>query len=330
MTRALRPEGIQWPFSKEGKPANQLELITSINNIEHSNAHNAMSDVAATIEVAKLIYEKQPKLFSFLLEMRDKTKIKQLALSNQPFVYTSGTYLTEFEKTTVVVALSENEGGSGAIVYDLRYEPESWLEEVATSGSEKKPLKVMRYNHCPAIAPLSVLDEASWQRIGLDKQSVLNHYKQVIAMKETLLANYSVNEHNPIKLDVDLTIDSVDERLYDGFMPQNDKKTCTRIRDMSTEELLEYEPVFEDPRLPGLYFLYKARQVPKSQLADDRLKWEQYLEHHLLDGGDQSRYEQFMKRLQELAKQEYLDADKRYILEELALYAQSVVPLQSY
>jgi exonuclease I len=72
MTRALRPEGIEWPFDSSGKPSNRLELLTSVNNLSHESAHDALSDVNATIAVARLIFNKQPKLFKFLLEMRNK------------------------------------------------------------------------------------------------------------------------------------------------------------------------------------------------------------------------------------------------------------------
>lgn len=63
MTRALRPDGISWP-TIEGKAVNKLELITKQNGIEHLNAHDALSDVYALIEVTKLISVKQPRLFS--------------------------------------------------------------------------------------------------------------------------------------------------------------------------------------------------------------------------------------------------------------------------
>lgn len=331
MTRALRPDGIKWPFSKDGRPANRLELIASINGLEHTHAHNALSDVRASIEVARLIYEKQPKLFKYLEEMRDKQKIKDFAATNSMFVYTSGRYESEFEKTTVVTSLGECEDGSGTIVYDLRFDPEEWLS-VKPSDREKtkSPLKVMKYNHCPAVAPLSVLDDESWSRVGLTRQSVAQHHAKVPELTERLIQTLEKKSNIAPQSMLELPIDEVDARIYDGFYKEKDKKLCARIHDMSVEELLDFVPEFDDPRLPGLFFLYKARQFPKSQLADDRALWEQYLERKLLEGGDSSRYARFMKRLEELARLEYLDADKRYVLEELALYAQSVVPLQGY
>ena len=331
MTRALRPNGIQWPFSPDGKPANRLELIAAVNNLEHTHAHNALSDVVASIEVAKLVYEQQPKLFNYLLEMREKPKIKQFVGSGAPFVYTSGRYSSKYEKTTVVVSLGDLPDNSGCIVYDLRIDPALWLSEhVSPESSEYNPLKTMKFNHCPAIAPLSVLDKDSWKRIGLTSEVVKKHLLQAQELKNELLATHEIKTPISTLPMLELPLEEVDARIYDGFYGDKDRRTCARIRSMTTEELIEFEPEFDDVRLPGLYFLYKARQLPKSQLADDRIKWEQYVERQLLEGGDSSRYELFMKRLQELAKLEYLDADKRYILEELALYAQSAVPLQSY
>src|SRR5579859_1483335 len=61
MTRALRPERIKWPFAPDGKPSNRLEYISSVNKLDHVDAHDAMSDVNASIAVARMIKNKQPK-----------------------------------------------------------------------------------------------------------------------------------------------------------------------------------------------------------------------------------------------------------------------------
>ena len=161
MTRALRPNGIQWPFSDTGAKINTLETIARANNLEHTHAHNAMSDVIASMEVARLINDQQPKLFSYLLEMREKSKIKALVSSSMPFVYTSGSFESQFEKTTITITL-DNTDPAGALVYDLRYDPLDWLKEYS-EGAEYRhhPIKKIKYNHCPAIAPLSVMAHAN-------------------------------------------------------------------------------------------------------------------------------------------------------------------------
>lgn len=98
MTRALRPEAIKWPFAPDGKATVRLELLASVNKLAHDSAHDALSDVNASIAVARLIKNKQPKLFEYLLNMRGKTKVQALVGKGDPLIYTSGRYPGEFEK----------------------------------------------------------------------------------------------------------------------------------------------------------------------------------------------------------------------------------------
>ena len=171
MVRALRPEGINWPVTDKGKATNRLELLTKLNGLEHAHAHDALSDVCATISVAKLIREKQPKMFEFLFKMRDKKEVQKLVnLENkQPFVYTSGRYNADFDKTTVVVPITTSRNGN-VLVYDLRYN----LDELMTEDEPKfyPVVKELCYNKCPAVAPLSVLNDENWKTIGLTKEQI--------------------------------------------------------------------------------------------------------------------------------------------------------------
>ena len=71
---ALRPEGIEWPTTEDGKPSLKLETLTAANGIGHANAHDAVSDVQATIELARCIRKAQPKLYDCALSFGTKTK----------------------------------------------------------------------------------------------------------------------------------------------------------------------------------------------------------------------------------------------------------------
>jgi exodeoxyribonuclease-1 len=75
MTYALRPEGIEWPTHPDGRPSFRLEDLTRANGLSHEAAHDALSDVRATIALARLIRNKQPRLFDFCLELRRKDKV---------------------------------------------------------------------------------------------------------------------------------------------------------------------------------------------------------------------------------------------------------------
>jgi exodeoxyribonuclease-1 len=178
MTRALRPEGIEWPFAPDGAPTNRLEFLTSVNKLDHESAHDALSDVNATIAVAKLVKSKQPKLYDYLLTMRDKKKVAALVEKNEPIVYTSGKYPSEYEKTTVAVMVARHPDKGAALMYDLRVDPDGFTnldsKKLAKLWSKWGkdvpyfPVKTLAYNKCPAIAPLAVLDEKSAERIKVD------------------------------------------------------------------------------------------------------------------------------------------------------------------
>lgn len=91
---ALRPEGINWPENDDGLPSFRLEHLTKANGIEHSNAHDAMADVYATIAMAKLVKTRQPRLFDYLFTHRNKHKLMALIDVPQmkPLVHVSGMF----------------------------------------------------------------------------------------------------------------------------------------------------------------------------------------------------------------------------------------------
>ncbi len=124
----MRPEGIEWPVTSDGRSTNRLELMTKCNNISHEHAHDALADVVALIEVSKLIKAKQPQLFDYLYSMRDKRAVQKLVSlkAPQPFVYASGRYSSQFEKTTVAYPIAEGKNKT-ILVFDLRYDVEDLL-----------------------------------------------------------------------------------------------------------------------------------------------------------------------------------------------------------
>ena len=83
-THDFRPEGINWPINpSSGYPSFKLTSITEANGISHEDAHDALSDVKATISVTHMIQEKQPKLFSYF-PADEKQAVCPLTSSHSP------------------------------------------------------------------------------------------------------------------------------------------------------------------------------------------------------------------------------------------------------
>ena len=307
LTRALRPEGIVWPFTEDGKATNRLELITKLNGVSHEHAHDALSDVYATIAVAKLIREKQPKLFDFLFKMRGKNEVKKLAnLENKkPFVYASGRYPSEFNKTTVVFPLTSGRNGN-ILVYDLRYN----LEEMLEKESFYPVVKELCFNKCPAVAPLGVLDEGDgWNKIGLNRETVDKNLAVLLKHPEFAERMRSEIENRP---EFPSAIEP-EAALYDGFLNDTDRMKVSAVRNKNKKELADFHPDFIDERLPELLLHYKGRNFPETLSEDEAKKWQEYRE---------IRIARLTPRfLEELTKNYSRD---EFVGEELKLYFESL------
>ena len=340
MTRALRPDGIQWPFDVHGKPTNRLELLTALNNLAHEHAHDALSDVAATIAVARLIRTKQTRLFDYLFTMRDKKKLAALVESADPFLYTSGQYPSEFEKTTGAACICPHPSRAGSVfVYNLREDPAPWLsktpEALAEAWKWKKdsaeprlPVKLLQYNHCPAVAPLGVLDDASQARLQLDPKTL--HARAALIKKDRTFAEKICQAAEMLETQQQARLftdeKDVDARLYDGFFNGPDKQAMRVVRAAAPQELGSLGLTFQDHRLEALLPLYKARNYPKLLSTEEREAWEAHRARKLLAGGQTSKLARYFARLQEVAAKGNLTSHQQYLLEELRLYAESIMP----
>ncbi len=341
MTRALRPEGINWPFAPDGKPSNRLGLLTNVNKLDHQNAHDAVSDVLATIAVARLLRNKQTKLFDYLLSMRDKNKVKVLVEAGEPFVYTSGKYPSDYEKTTIITSLGGHPGKQGVLVFDLRRDPTEIdamsPEQMVTAWTAREedetkrfPVKTLQFNRCPAVAPLSVLssDPKSMERIKISLEEIKRHHEKLKKLpdlrKKLLKALEIMDTHRQAAFIADEL--DVDTQLYDGFFPEADKTAMAVVRAAGKDEIGSLDLTFQDDRLMKLFPLYKARNYPSSQTVEERAAWERFRYHKLVDGGPKSAVTRYFTRIGELAKRPNLTNDEKYLLEELRLYGESILP----
>jgi exodeoxyribonuclease-1 len=334
MTRALRPDGIIWPVKEDGTPVNKLELLTKENGIDHANAHDALADVVALIEVTKLLKTAQPQLYSYLFAMRDKNEVKKLVNldDKQPFVYTSGRYEQEHRKTTVAFPLTSGKNGN-VVVYDLRYDPEQFInlstDELAkklfATYQERKepgfvalPVKELQYNRAPAIAPLGVLEkEDGWNAIHLSPELIETHKKALLKaphFAENIRSLYERAREFARSIDVEA-------QLYDGFVPDSDKIRIEAVRNADERMLADFHPEFTDERLSPLLLHYKARNYPRSLSETEAETWEQWRAARI-----NTQLPTFLAALRRLAST--TDDTKGFLLQELQLWAESVVPVE--
>ncbi len=334
MTRALRPDGIEWPVDDDGAPTNRLELLSKVNNLTHLHAHDALSDVEATIGVAKLIKQKQPKLFDFLLKLRDKKQVAKLVNLDEPvpFVYSSGRFGKAVDFTSIAFPIAPGSTPGTMLVYDLRHDPNqfskltkaeiksrlfvSW-DERKKEGFQAIPVKELAYNKCPAVAPITVVDDAAWQRLNLTKETIDTNFKKLSSdFTDKVAAAFAEREAYPKSSDVE-------GQLYDGFINDRDKIRVEAVRNASEKDLVDFHPDFADDRLNDLLLRYKARNFPKTLSSDEQTIWHEYRQKKFA-----AQAPKYLESLSELVAKYHTDDEKSFLLQELQLWAEANAPIE--
>jgi exodeoxyribonuclease-1 len=250
----------------------------------------------------------------------------------RPFVYVSGRYDSVYHKATVAFPLTTGRNGN-AVVYDLRYDPTPFLnmspkelaklfyatwEERQAEGFQKLPVKELQYNRAPAVAPVGVLErENGWEYIGLSEAHITKHRALLLsvpAFAENVRSLYEGRPEYAKETDPEA-------QLYDGFVPDMDKLRIDKVRTASAKDLVDMHPEFVDERLTPLLLHYKARNYPQSLAEDEVALWEKWRGERI-----KKQLASFVPRLQQLATVHAGDESKEYILQELQLWAESIVP----
>ncbi|OOZ40218.1 exodeoxyribonuclease I [Solemya pervernicosa gill symbiont] len=340
MTRALRPEGIEWPDYDDGKPCFKLERLTEANGISHTAAHDALSDVHATIAVAKLVKDHQPRLYEYIYQLRNKRKVfDQLNVrAMKPVLHTSGMIPGEFGSTALVAPVTNHPSNkNGIIVYDLRFDPTPLLsldaEEIAKriftprdempEGVERIPLKVVHANKCPVVVTPKTMDEAAAERLQIDVATSLQHLealKGATGLETKIQQAFADRKFDPTS--------DPDASLYGGgFFSSDDRRKMDKIRATAPDKLANIPAIFDDQRIPELLFRYRGRNWPENFNSEERAEWDEYRHHRLTDetGGGSITLDSYRQRIKELINDSETSEADRQLLKKLEDYGETLL-----
>lgn len=343
LTYALRPEGIEWPRKEDGSPSFRLEELTRANGISHAHAHDAMSDVEATIALARLIRDRHPKLFDFVLNNKDKQSVRAMldTITMKPVFHVSSKYPASRGSCALVAPVAEHPANKNqVIVYDLREDPSELLQatpeqirgRVFTSqadlgeGVSRFPLKGIQINKCPVLAPATMLKTLSAEKLAelqLDGDRMRGHLAMLRQSPDLALRVAEAFDQGPPG-----GLTDPDEQLYaGGFISPTDRQKLNWVLQQPPESLGELEVRFEDERLQEMLFRYRARNYPDTLMDEELERWEDFRQQRLISPGKGwLSLEAFGKELQRLAESPGITPEKLHILEELHLYGESLIP----
>ncbi|OKY24786.1 exodeoxyribonuclease I [Thalassotalea sp. PP2-459] len=343
---ALRPEGIEWPkvvdeLTGEERVSFRLELLTQANGINHEAAHDAMSDVYATIAMAKLIKEKQPKLYEFLFDLRSKKHVSELldVYNMTPVVHTSSKISSIHGCTSWFAPVAYHPQNKNAVIaIDLAQDPTPLFE---LSSEEIKarlytrhdelaedelpiPVKLIHVNKCPVVAPAKTLLPENAERLAIPRETCLENLaklKMHVEIRDKLSDVFA-----PESFDDDEQPDA-EEALYGGaFFSSSDKAQMDILHQLPIEQLATHPFQFQDERLSTLLFRFRARNYPQTLNNEEQLKWQSYCQSKLQYGGKGIlSADEFMLKIENLVHEHESDQSKVAVLKALYEYLQGSV-----
>ena len=354
MAYALRPDGIIWPRKPEDRkppggeiapgatrPSFKLEDLARANGLLHEAAHDALSDVRATIALARLIRTAQPKLFEFCLSLHKKDRVAaELGFPTspqtaQPFLHVSGMFPPERGCLAVMWPLATHPSNKNELLaWDLAHDPsELPLLDIATlrqrlftkqsdlpEGVQRLPIKSVHLNKSPMVVKkLKTLTDEMAAKWNIDIDAALANAEKARALPD-MSAIWPDLFNRP-----SVAAPDVDEDLYGGFIGNADRRRLNQLRELSPAELAVSRVGFDDDRLAELVFRYRARNFPQTLNEGDQERWEAHRAARLLEGeGGARNVDALFAQIDEL--QETADERGEAILGSLYDYAELIAP----
>lgn len=337
---ALRPDGIEWPRhttgEMAGRPSFKLEHLTAANGLAHEAAHDALSDVRATVALARLVRQRQPRLWDFCLRLRDKQAVRDEIGVGRPFLHLSGMYPVERGCMAVVWPLAPHPTNRNElIVWDLAHDPTELASldveavrlrlfsrrEDLPEGVERLPIKTIHVNKSPVvIGNLKTLGTAA-ERWAIDLGAAERHAAAARELGPALDALWpAVYAKPPRGQPCD-----VDEDLYGGFVGDEDRRRLARIRTADPASLAGRSLAFDDGRLEELVFRWRARNFEATLTDEERERWLRHCRERLEQGtGGGLTIEQYVERIDTLAESAD-DERSQALLEALHDHAEALM-----
>jgi exodeoxyribonuclease-1 len=339
LAHALRPGGIHWPEREPGVTSFKLEDLTAANDIPHAGAHDALADVRATIGMARLLKQSQPRLFDYALTLTDKTRVRELLDKGQPVLHVSQRYPASHGCIAPVAVVAPNpRNPNGVLCFDLRQDPVLLLDlsvdqirarlftpaDQMPEGVERIPLKALKVNASPVLAPLKTLTAEAAARWAIDPVAVDAHARRLAGHEAALAAKLAEVYRN----DTLAPPTDTDLMLYSGeFFSEQDRRTMQHLRGLTPLELAAEHPRFDDSRLPTMLFRMRARSWPETLSEAEQEDWDAWRFERLTDpdAGGSLTIDAYEQRIGELREERADDAGAQSVLGMLEQWGEQVM-----
>lgn len=355
---AIYPDILKLGVKADGSKSYRLEDLSKANGIVHESAHDALSDVRATIGIAKIIKDKAPELFALLYDQRLKKNVLNEIETGKPLIIASSFFGGDSCYTDIVMPLVKSPENSNEFfciklskelneiknlqnndadfIKDLLYSKKEDLEE---QDVQRPALHVIRANKCPifissdmlkALLPQEDKRQQFYKNINVNPAQLNENFKYIKQNKEELsnklIRVYKKPDFEPIN-EVDLSIYS------GGFASRNDKSTLQSFAtDIKTRNIGAYlNGKFEDKKYEEMVFRLIGRNYPELFERMDpsyKEKWTQHCKDRLFHKVSDSvllNFDDFFAQINTLrTDSKYSDPSYQKVLDELVIYGEDL------
>ena len=279
------PDDIHFPLNPNGQPSFKLDQLAPANGFNHANAHEAMSDVEATIFMCRKLREDAPETWSRFMRFSNKNAVLDFCDSEDVFGLTEFYYGKPY--TYLLNRISANpEDANEIIAFDLSNDPDELAgysddDLQVQIGRSPKAVRRFRANALPGLVdgddahPNSRAKEIDFDEI----EDRARRLSQNDALKARLTAAYLAS-----KTEYDAS-SHVEENLYVGFPSNADRQRMLEFHDAVWGDRYAIACQFEDPRYRELGERIIFADAPNSLPQNRHRYWRQHVADRLLGTG---------------------------------------------
>ena len=307
---AVSPACLNVPTGPEGRAIFRLEQLALANGVAQEQAHNALSDVIATIELCHLVLRRSPELWQRFVRFSKKATVTDFVEAEDGFMLTEF-FANQAYHAPVVCIGRDPDQANGRLCLSLNGDEDRFAamtdDELRAELAQKPcPVRRLRINAAPTLtalydAPEGMLDGVDIESIEARARRVRGH----LALCSRLISAYTSTRKRRIPSR------HVEERLHDAFPGPQDEARMVEFHDADWGDRLSIVQCLDDERLRffGLRLLYfEARSVLPEAL---KLELEHALSGRLVDGDAGGlTLEQALREIDETASDDASGAER--------------------
>jgi exodeoxyribonuclease-1 len=275
------PGAIVIPTKPNGQPVFKLGLVAAANGIDLDNAHEALADARATLDLARIVKTRAPTTWTRMLANSRKQGI--LAILQRPVLCLSEVYFGRAFSFVVSEAARNPNDESDIALFDLRHDPEQFLDLSVADllpwiTGKVKVVRCIRPNSQPMLFQLE--GEPAGIKDGLLAPEVYEHRADVIRRSAgfrerlglALAQRFDDGDPSP----------HVEGRIFDGFPERADLETMAAFVDADWPRRTELASLLVDPRYRELAGRLIAAERPDLLADADRARHEEWVAYRLM------------------------------------------------